>query len=143
MGEFQGFLTTSVKSIDAALSKTGIKDVFGEPVIGDVQFSRLDYPTIHIIPDDNPYVGGGLYEETIFVNFYFTKGKDSSKYLSNSEDVEDTIDDILDELSKDENIEYKVQDIRSLAGQPDNTNTHIQGFELELLISKVIDYSNV
>ena len=72
MVDFTGKFSRPIKNIETALEefqpKYGIE-------IGPINYDKLEFPTIHIIPDRTDYQGSGEYEDRVSIFFYFEKGK--------------------------------------------------------------------
>ena len=137
MVDFTGKFSKPIKNIETALEefqpKYGIE-------IGAVNYDRLDYPTIHIIPDRTDYQGSGEYASYVPIFFYFTKGKNENKYVEHLEDVEKTIDTILGELQENDDLfEYKLNGLENFAGEQNNTLLEI--IKIEIKVSRIVDVS--
>jgi len=115
MSQFTGFWSTVISSLKDGINENNFSSV----VIGQVNPKNLIFPCAHIIPESSDYQSGHEYEDRLTVNFYFERNTDGGQDLvSNIEDVEDTIDGILDSLADNENVnEHKVLSINYLAGE--------------------------
>ena len=137
---FEGFWTSPIKDILNSLEDNHVPP-FESVVLGEVNPKNLDYPCIHVIPDVSNYVGNQEYEDTIKINYYFTKGHDDPReYLDSLESMEESIDDILLELYKNELIgNHKVDRIEHYRGEMANTRLEI--ISVDIKASKLFNYS--
>jgi len=140
--EFQGFFSGIIKDIKIAVEDyVGSDSTFEETAVGQVEIDYLDYPCIHIIPDESNYEEKGTYVNRIRVNYYFERGQDADKYITYMEEVEKTMDDIILKLEDSDNIEYKVNNVIHLAG--DTQNNLLEIVQVEYYVTKMKDLSSI
>ncbi len=139
MVNFEGFWSTVLSSLKDGIEKHS-RDY--DVILGEVNTNNLNYPSAHIIPETSNYQDGGRYQDVITVNFYFERNTDGGQdIISNLEDVEETIDDIIIELGKNKYIgEYKVDDVEFLAGE---VGKLIDIISVSFFVTKLIDYAEM
>lgn len=143
MMDWSEFLAGPRDGIKKALNDNH-KKTFGEAEVGRVDFGELTYPTVHIIPQSKTYMGDGVFEFRIQVNYYFERRqRDTDEFDDFEEKMGDSVQDILDELAKtDYDIgEYKPNDFRYFGGGLGNKM--IEMIEVEFLITKQVDWGQI
>jgi len=139
---FTGFFSGIISDIkDAVETYVGSDSTFEETAIGQVQIDYLNYPCIHIIPDESNYEATNTYTNRIRVNYYFEKGQDANKYITYMEEVEKTMDDIILKLEGSDNIEYRVENVVHLAGGTENNLLEI--VQVEFNVTKGKDLADI
>lgn len=136
MSTFTNFWSSVIQSVKEGCELSG--DTFNI-VVGGVDTKRIRFPCVHILPETSDYQGRQVYEDRITVNFYFersTRGK--QRLISNLEDVESTIDSILDELEKNSLVgEFKVEGLEFMAG---DLGKLIDVVSVTFFVTKILDY---
>ncbi len=136
---FEGFWSDVIEDVLDGLEKHD--DTFHDIVLGEVEPSNLEYPTVHVLPDVSNYQGDQTYQDVVRVFFYFEKGRDDPRqYLESVRSVESAVDDALLELYKDEVVgNHKVGRFEHYSGEMANTLLEI--VSVDIRISKLFNYS--
>lgn len=102
-----------------------------------VDFGRLDYPCIMIIPQDTNYQGNGQYEKLVTLFFYFKRlNKDAEYYKEVTRTISASV--WLEFLSNSDFIEHKIQGMSSYPGNMENNQLWIR--EVQFRVTLLYDY---
>lgn len=118
MSAWQDQLVGVIKAIDDGLSAAGD---FDSKAIGPIQFDRLSYPAVHIIPATVDYQDGNVYSHSIDVA-HFYEFSHRYDYLELVERVAAMNDSVLDaiEATDDLDAQGRVQSVEHFAGESDD-----------------------
>ena len=103
----------------------------------------LKYPACHIIPDRVDYTDNGKYNIFFTVLFYYDERPKDLEYLDQVEEVEDTLEDMINALntldqSYGQPIVLSIDNFVGGAG-----GAIIQGIQVDFRISKIIDLADL
>lgn len=130
-------LTALIDGLESGLKHHA--DRYGEPVVGPIDFGKISYPAVHVIPDTSNHQGGNEYQHTGFVNFYFQR-ESSSAYRTRLTLVGKAMQSVMDHLESDPQVvTFKPTRVEHYAGA--TPDTLVLKIEVEYTATTLVDFA--